>query len=78
MLNSISKDSGILVTDYYEGWTVDAAALYTQNYKYKYQVSIDKVSNNQSRIDIKTKLEMKQMHKGGSAREAVEQLNLNP
>jgi len=74
MLAQISKENGIIQTDYVPGWTVDIAAISTTTYRYKYQIAFEKVNPSQTRIEITCKLEAKEFMKGGRAREAVEQL----
>lgn len=74
MLASINKESGIIQTDYIQGPTVDIAAIATTTYRYKYQITFEKISPSQTQVEITCKLEGKEMMKGGSAREAVEQL----
>lgn len=74
MLATINKESGIIQTDYIQGPTVDVAAISTNTYRYKYQITFEKISPSQTQIEITCKLEEKEMMKGGSAREAVEQL----
>lgn len=69
-----AKESGIITTDFIQGWTVDVAALVTDNYRYQYQIALAKSSPSQTRVDIICKVERKRMEKGGAAREAVEQL----
>ena len=74
MLASINKESGIIQTDYIPGWTVDIAAISRTTYRYKYQIALEKINPSQTRVEITCKLEAKEFLKGGSAREAVEQL----
>ncbi|MCL4536887.1 MAG: outer membrane protein assembly factor BamC [Nitrospirae bacterium] len=74
MLASTNKESGIITTDYIQGWTVDVAAISRRTYRYKYQIAFEKINPSQTRIEISCKLEEKEFMKGGSAREAVEQL----
>ena len=74
MVASANKESGIITTDFIPGWTVDVAALSETRYRYMYQIALEKFNASQTRIEIISKLEEKRMLKGGSAREAVEQL----
>lgn len=74
MVTSSSKENGIITTDYIQGWTMDIAALGTDVFRYQYQIVLKKQNTSQTQVDIICKLERKHMLKGGSAREAVEQL----
>lgn len=74
MLSQTSKENGIIQTDYIPGWTKDIAAISTTTYRYKYQIAFEKINPSQTRVEITCKLEAKEFMKGGSAREAVEQL----
>lgn len=74
MLTQTSKENGIIQTDYIPGWTVDIAAISRRTYRYKYQIALEKNNPSQTRVEISCKLEEKEFMKGGSAREAVEQL----
>ena len=74
MLSQSSKESGIIQTDYIHGWETDIAAISRTTYRYKYQIAFEKINTSQTRVDITCKLEAKEFLKGGSAREAVEQL----
>ena len=74
MLVQTSKENGIIQTDYIPGWTVDIAAISRKTYRYKYQIALEKINPSQTRVEITCKLEVKEFLKGGSAREAVEQL----
>jgi hypothetical protein len=74
MLSQSSKESGIIQTDYIHGWETDIAAISKTTYRYKYQIAFEKINPSQTRVDITCKIEAKEFLKGGSAREAVEQL----
>lgn len=74
IVTSSSKENGIITTDYIQGWTVDVAALGTDIYRYQYQIALMKPNPSQTQVDVICKLERKHMLKGGSAREAVDQL----
>ncbi|MEK6581722.1 MAG: hypothetical protein AABZ25_04990 [Nitrospirota bacterium] len=74
MLASINKESGIIATDYIQGQTLDYAALSTVDYRYKYQITFEKINTSKTQVEITCRLEKREMLKGGSAREAVEQL----
>ena len=74
MLASADKGNGLITTDYIQGSTVDVAAISTTTYRHKYQIAFEKVGPLQTRVETTCKLEKKEMLKGGSAREAVEQL----
>jgi hypothetical protein len=74
MVTLSSKENGIITTDYIQGWTMDVAALGTDVFRYQYQIVLKKQTPSQTQVDIICKLERKHMLKGGSAREAVEQL----
>lgn len=74
MVTQTNKESGIIQTDYIPGFTIDVAALYTVTYRYKYQIVFERHNPSQTGLEIVCKLERKKMDKGGSAREAVEQL----
>ena len=74
MLSQSSKESGIIQTDYIHGWEQNIAAISRTTYRYKYQIALEKINPSQTRVDITCKLEAKEFLKGGSAREAVEQL----
>ncbi|MCL4537285.1 MAG: outer membrane protein assembly factor BamC [Nitrospirae bacterium] len=74
MLSQSSKESGIIQTDYIHGWETDIAAISKTTYRYKYQIAFEKINPSQTRVEITCKIEAKEFLKGGSAREAVEQL----
>ncbi|MCL5061714.1 MAG: outer membrane protein assembly factor BamC [Nitrospiraceae bacterium] len=74
MLAQSSKENGIIQTDYIYGWTSDIVAISRTTYRYKYQIAFEKINPSQTRVEITCKLEAKEFMKGGSAREAVEQL----
>jgi hypothetical protein len=74
MVASSSKESKTITTDYIEGWTFDIPAIGTDVYRYRYQIGFENIKPSQTRIDIICKIERKHMLKGGSAREAMEQL----
>ncbi len=74
MLSQTSKENGIIQTDYIHGWEKDIAAISRTTYRYKYQIAFEKINPSQTRVEITCKLEAKEFMKGGSAREAVEQL----
>jgi hypothetical protein len=74
MLSHSSQESGIIQTDYIHGWETDIAAISKTTYRYKYQIAFEKINPSQTRVEITCKIEAKEFLKGGSAREAVEQL----
>ncbi|MDI6738596.1 MAG: outer membrane protein assembly factor BamC [Nanoarchaeota archaeon] len=74
MLSQTSKENSIIQTDYIPGWEKDIAAISRTTYRYKYQITFEKINPSQTRVEITCKLEAKEFLKGGSAREAMEQL----
>lgn len=74
MVASPNKESGIITTDYIAGWSIDVAAAFKDVYRYQYQIAFEKIAPSQTRLDIICKIERKRMEKGGSAKEAIDQL----
>ncbi len=72
MLAQISKENGIIQTDYIPGLTFDFG-FSSKTYRYKYQIALEKINPSQTRVEISCKLEEKGFMRGGVS-QAVEKL----